>query len=42
MSKPLKGFIAYSHKNSTEKDTLRVYLDVMEQQNKLGRVDICV
>ena len=35
MSKPLKGFIAYSHKNTTEKDTLRAYLAVMKQQNKL-------
>ncbi len=35
MNKPLKGFIAYSHKNSTEKDALRTYLAVMEQQNKL-------
>ena len=35
MSKPLKGFIAYSHKNTTEKDTLRTYLAVMKQQNKL-------
>ena len=35
MNKPLKGFIAYSHKNSTEKDALRMYLAVMEQQNKL-------
>ena len=36
MSKPLKGFIAYSHKNTTEKDTLRTYLAVMQQQNKLA------
>ena len=35
MSQPLKGFIAYSHKNTTEKDTLRTYLAVMKQQNKL-------
>ncbi len=35
MSKPLKGFIAYSHENTTEKDTLRTYLAVMKQQNKL-------
>ena len=35
MNIPLKGFIAYSHENSKAKDTLRAYLAVMEQQNKL-------
>ena len=35
MNKPLTGFIAYSHKNTTEKDTLRTYLAVMKQQNQL-------
>ena len=35
MSKPLKGFIAYSHKDTEKKDELRARLAVMEQQNKL-------
>ena len=35
MSKPLKGFITYSHENTTQKDELRKCLAVMEQQNEL-------
>ena len=35
MSKPLKGFIAYSHKDTEKKDELRIRLAVMKQQNKL-------
>ena len=35
MSKPLKGFIAYSHKDIQKKDELRIRLAVMKQQNKL-------
>ena len=35
MNKPLKGFIAYSHKDTEKKDELRIRLDVMKQQNKL-------
>ncbi len=35
MNKPLKGFIAYSHKDTEKKDELRIRLDVMRQQNKL-------
>ena len=35
MCKPLKGFIAYSHRNTEAKDELRKRLAVMEQQNEL-------
>ena len=35
MSKPLKGFITYSHENAAQKDELRKRLAVMEQQNEL-------
>ena len=35
MSKPLKGFITYSHENTAQKDELRKRLAVMEQQNEL-------
>ena len=35
MSGPLKGFIAYSHKDTEKKDELRMRLAVMKQQNKL-------
>ena len=35
MSKPLKGFITYSHEDTEAKDRLRRFLAVMEQQNKL-------
>ena len=35
MSRPLKGFITYAHKNTTAKDELIMRLDVMQQQNKL-------
>ena len=35
MSKPLKGFITYAHKNTTAKDELIMRLAVMQQQNKL-------
>ena len=35
MSKPLKGFITYSHENTKEKDELRKRLAVMEQNNEL-------
>ena len=35
MSKPLKGFIAYSHKDTEAKDKLRTRLAVMKQQNEL-------
>ena len=35
MSKPLKGFIAYSHKDAEAKEELRTRLAVMEQQNEL-------
>ena len=35
MSKPLKGFITYSHKDRKAKGQLRTSLAVMEQQNKL-------
>ena len=35
MSKPLKGFITYSHKDAEQKDELRERLAVMEQQNEL-------
>ncbi len=35
MSKPLKGFITYAHKNTAAKDELITRLDVMQQQNKL-------
>ena len=35
MSKPLKGFITYSHENTEQKDELRKRLAVMEQQNEL-------
>ena len=35
MSEPLKGFIAYSHKDTKKKDELRTRLAVMEQQKKL-------
>ena len=35
MSKPLKGFITYSHEDTAQKDELRKRLAVMEQQNEL-------
>jgi len=35
LSKPLKGFITYSHENTAQKDELRKRLAVMEQQNEL-------
>ena len=35
MSKPLKGFITYAHKNTAAKDELITRLAVMQQQNKL-------
>ena len=35
VSKPLKGFITYSHKDAEQKDELRERLAVMEQQNEL-------
>ena len=35
MSKPLKGFITYSHENAAQKDELRKRLAVMAQQNEL-------
>ena len=35
MSKPLKGFITYSHENTAQKDELRKRLAVMAQQNEL-------
>ena len=35
MSKPLKGFITYSHEDKEQKDELRKRLAVMEQQNEL-------
>ncbi|MDE0684478.1 MAG: tetratricopeptide repeat protein [Candidatus Poribacteria bacterium] len=35
MSKPLKGFITYSHENTAQKDELRKRLAVMEQRNEL-------
>ena len=35
MSKPLKGFIAYSHKDTEAKEELRTRLAVMGQQNEL-------
>ena len=35
MSKPLKGFITYSHEDTAQKDELRKRLAIMEQQNKL-------
>ena len=35
MSKPLKGFITYSHEDTKQKDELRKRLAVMEQQNEL-------
>ena len=35
MSKPIKGFITYSHENTAQKDELRKRLAVMEQQNEL-------
>ena len=35
MSKPLKGFITYSHENAAQKYELRKRLAVMEQQNEL-------
>ena len=35
MSKPLKGFISYSHENKSEKDRLIKFLAVMEQRNEL-------
>ena len=35
MSKPLKGFITYSHEDTKAKDKLRTCLAVMEQQNML-------
>ena len=34
MSKPLKGFITYSHKDAAAKDELRERLVVMEQKNE--------
>ena len=41
MSKPLKGFITYSHENTAQKDELRKRLAVMEQQNELVTWDDC-
>ena len=35
MSKPLKGFITYSHQDIKQKDELRRHFAVMEQQNEL-------
>ena len=35
MSKPLKGFITYSHKDAAAKDKLKERLAVMEQKNEL-------
>ncbi|MDE0041365.1 MAG: toll/interleukin-1 receptor domain-containing protein [Candidatus Poribacteria bacterium] len=35
MSKPLKGFITYSHKDKKAKDELKTRLAVMEQQNTM-------
>ena len=35
MSKPLKGFITYSHKDAAAKDKFREHLAVMEQKNEL-------
>ena len=35
MSKPLKGFITYSHKDTEAKDELITRLAVMKQQNEL-------
>ena len=35
MNKPLKGFIAYSHKDTEQKDELRTRLAVMKEQKKL-------
>ena len=35
MSKPLKGFITYSHEDTKQKDELRKRLAVMAQQNEL-------
>ena len=35
MSRPLKGFITYSHEDIKAKDELRKRLAVMEQQNEL-------
>ena len=35
MSRPLKGFITYAHKNTAAKDELITRLAVMQQQNKL-------
>ncbi|MYF97615.1 tetratricopeptide repeat protein, partial [Candidatus Poribacteria bacterium] len=35
LSKPLKGFITYSHEDTAQKDELRKQLAVMEQQNEL-------
>ena len=34
MSKPLKGFITYSHKDAAAKDELRERLAVIEQKNE--------
>ena len=35
MSKPLKGFITYSHEDTEAKDELITRLTVMKQQNEL-------
>ena len=35
MSRPLKGFITYGHKNTTAKDELITRLAVMQQRNEL-------
>ena len=35
MSRPLKGFITYTHINTNKRDELRMRLAVMQQQNKL-------
>ena len=35
MSRPLKGFITYAHKNTMAKDELIMRLAVMQQQNEL-------
>ena len=39
MNKPLKGFIAYSHDDTAQKNELRKRLSVMEQQNELSTWD---
>ncbi|RKU14115.1 hypothetical protein C6501_08825 [Candidatus Poribacteria bacterium] len=41
LSKPLKGFITYSHEDAAQKDELRKRLAVMEHQNELVTWDDC-